>query len=686
MSLSVRDQRIRLNNIWTSILRIPRIIALVSFLLLIVLAASFLGGNAISYFVGGSHLDIDGRSQAVSQASLPDGWSHYGGDAGGNRYSNESQISTDNVDSLEIAWSFSTGNLESHPELMDQTAAEGTPILLDGKLTFCTPFNEIIALHPGTGAEIWRYDPKITTKWPANQFVCRGIVAHTRSDGGTECPTRILMGTNDGRVVAVDASTGEPCSGFGDQGQVTLDPGTELLWPGEFQVTSPPVVLDDTVIVGSSISDNERVDAPAGAVRAYNAITGALEWTFDPIPRNADNPAASTWEGAIPPREGGSNVWAPMSVDVERGLVFLPTSSASPDFYGGGRPGDNKHANSVVALNVKGELVWAYQIVHHDIWDYDLPAQPGLYTVATADGPRDVVAQVTKTGHIFVLDRDTGEPVLPVEERPVPQQVTQGETLSKTQPFPVATPAIVPSGLSPDDAFGVTWFDREQCRRKIASAWSEGLFSAPTEQGTIIYPFNGGGANWGGSAYDPARNLLVINMSNMAHILRLVPPEEGEALIEHPVLEVGLQTGAPYAMVRELLISSLGLPCSPPPWGIIAGIDISSGEIVWRQTLGTSADVALGLPFPLGTPNFGGPIVTAGGLVFIGAAMDNYLRAFDVETGAEVWKGRLPGGGQATPMSYVWEGRQYVAIYAGGHSRAGTTINDELVAFSLPLE
>jgi len=440
------------------------------------------------------------------------------------------------------------------------------------------------------------------------------------------------------------------------------------------------------VIVGSSVSDNERVAAPVGTVRAFDAISGEPKWDFDPIPRDASAPTASSWQGSFPPLEGATNVWAPMSVDTERGLVFLPTSSPSPDFFGGARPGDNKHANSVVALKGEtGELVWAYQIVHHDVWDYDLPAQPGLYQINTADGPVDVVAQVTKTGHVFVLDRDTGQPVLPVEERPMPQRAEAGEALSPTQPIPLLPEAIVPSELSGDDAFGITWFDRKECQRKIEAAWSEGLFSAPTQQGTLIYPFNGGGANWGSAAYDPSHNLLVVNMSNLAHLLRLIPADKGEDFYNaNPDKEVGAQLGAPFAMTRSVLLSSLGLPCSPPPWGVIAGVDISSGEIVWRSTLGTARDSGIPLHLPLGTPNFGGPIVTAGGLVFIGAAMDNYIRAFDVRTGIELWKGRLSAGAQATPMSYEYEGRQYVVIYAGGHSRAGTTLGDKLVAFALP--
>lgn len=646
---------------------------------------SFLGGSVVPYLLFGSPLDIDGRAEPVGNTELGDGWSSYGGDMGGNRYSSAGQVTRENVQDLQEVWRYSTGDLE-RGDLMWWSASEATPLLVDDKLVFCTPFNEVIALHPGTGEQIWRHDPLAPKdQWPANLHVCRGVSVFERTDGGTTCPTRILMGTNDGRLVALDSETGSRCSDFGIDGIVTLDPGKDLLWPGEFHVTSPPVVAGRTVVVGSSISDNERVDAPIGAVRAYDAITGEMLWTFDPIPRVASSAVAEDWQGEFPPVEGGANAWAPMSYDPDRGLIFVPTSSPSPDFYCGGRPGDNRHANSVVALDAKtGNVVWAQQIVHHDIWDYDLPAQPGLYQVTTETGLRDVVAQVTKTGHVFVLDRDTGEPVLPIEERTVPQHAAQGEKLSLTQPFPVATPAIVPSRLEPEDAFGLTLFDRWECRQKIKALRSEGLYTAPTEEGTILYPFSGGGANWGGSAFDPTRNLLVVNMSNIAHIATLIPRAQADALpADDDALWLGKQAGAPFAVTRDVLLSSLGLPCSAPPFGVIAGVDLESGDIVWRKTLGT-AEAAIGLPVPLGTPNFGGPIITAGGLVFISAAMDDYLRAFDVETGDEVWKGKLPAGGQATPMSYEWKERQYIVIYAGGHARVETTLGDWIVAFALP--
>ena len=659
---------------------------------LLVLLLPFLGGSMLWILGGADGLDIDGlavtNGRDIAGSGIGGSWQHYGGDAGGNRFSRLDQITADNVDALETAWTFSTGDLEKHADVMQRSAAEGTPILAEDSLVFCTPFNEIIALDPGSGAEKWRFDARINLEQrPANQFVCRGVAYWRDESAQGACASRILMGTNDARLIAVDARTGRLCEDFGQGGQVRIDPGMELWWPGEYQITSPPLVANDVVIVGSAISDNARVVAPHGSVRAFDVRTGEAQWDFDPIPRNAAEENSDSWLGSQPPAEGHANVWGAMSYDAGRDLVFLPTSSPSPDFYGGLRPGDNRHANSVVALNAaNGEIAWAFQTVHHDVWDYDLPAQPGLYSVWRDGAAHDVVAQVTKTGMVFVLDRDTGDPFLPVEERAVPQGGAPGEALSPTQPFPVLTPPIVPNTVAPDDAFGITWFDKRECRKRIEDSVANGLYTPPTEQGTILLPFTGGGANWGGAAFDPIRNLLVINMNNLAHHIMLIPAEDVEEMQEvfHDQ-EVSPQEGAPFGMKREVLLSSLELPCTPPPWGVIAGVDLDSGEIVWRRTLGTTEDLTAAPGVKTGTPNVGGPVITAGGLVFIGAAMDNYLRAFDVADGTELWRGRLPAGGQATPMTYEWEGRQYVVIYSGGHSRLPTTLGDQLVAFALPV-
>jgi len=656
-------------------------------------AVTFLGGSAVWSIGGPQHnLDIRGAAPLVSEATtqVGDGWPAYGGDAGGAHYSAASEITPQNVRQLQLAWEYHSGAFSGRGSARERSALETTPILVDGSLIFCTQFNDVIAIDPGTGAERWRHMEHVTLdRRPGNQYTCRGVAywRDARAQAGAPCASRVFMGTVDARVIALDAKTGAACESFGQHGALTIEPSVALRWPGEFQITSAPAVIGDTVVVGSSIGDNLRTRAPLGTVHAFSARTGAPVWSFNPVPRAYDDPARASWAGDSADVAGHANVWSTISVDAARGLVFLPTSSPSPDFYGGNRAGDNRYADSVVALDgATGRVVWHFQTVHHDVWDYDLPAQPGLYTVWRDGVAHDVVAQVTKTGLVFVLDRATGQPFLPVTERPVPQGGVPGETLSPTQPSP-ETPRLVPDHLDPGDAFGITLWDRLACMNAIGALRRDGTFTPPTTQGTLVYPFTGGGANWGGAAFDPRRNLLVINMSNMAHAVRLyhkTRDDEEATEVGHDA-ETAPMEGAPYSMSRKTLLSPLGLPCTPPPWGVIAGVDLASGRIVWRRTLGTTEDLAPGrIALPLGTPNFGGPITTAGGLVFIGAAMDDYLRAFDTETGAELWKGRLPAGGQATPMTYTWQGRQYVVIAAGGHARIGSRLGDSIVAFALP--
>jgi len=368
-----------------------------------------------------------------------------------------------------------------------------------------------------------------------------------------------------------------------------------------------------------------------------------------------------------------------MSVDEDRGLVFLPTTIPSPDFWGGLRPGDDGNADSVVALKAEtGEVAWAFKTVHHDVWDYDNPAQPTLGMVTYKGQTRPAVLQPTKQGLLFTLDRETGKPLIPVEERPVPQGGA----------FPIAPAPLAPSRISAADAWGITPWERDACKKAIAGARAEGLFTPPSLQGTIIYPFTGGGTNWGGLAFDPAHDVVYVNTSSALHLVKLIPAAKVKATQAAELkLEVGPQTGAPFGVSRQVLLSPYGLPCNPPPWGLLHAIDMRDGHQLWAVPLGTTQDRApfsqLVLPH-VGSPNFGGPMATAGGLVFIGAAIDNYLRAFDAASGKELWRGRLPAGGQATPMTYVWKGRQYVVIAAGGHSKSDTRRGDKVVAFALP--
>jgi len=397
----------------------------------------------------------------------------------------------------------------------------------------------------------------------------------------------------------------------------------------------------------------------------------------------ASKPKTAMAIGAV--RAGAANVWAPMSVDEDRGLVFLPTSSPSPDFWGGKRPGNNEHANSVVALRAgTGELMWSFQTVHHDVWDYDLPAQPTLARIDTGDGMRDVVIQPTKQGFVFVLDRDTGKPVWPVEERAVPQGGAEGEQLSPTQPFPTHVPTLVPQKISPDDVFGLVSFrDRAVCREQLAAARNEGLYTPPSTQGTVVFPMTGGGVNWGSAAFDPVNQVLYANTSRAVHIIKLIARNEAEGFKAPPGHDFGPQRGTPFAMTRALAASPLGMPCNKPPWGMMVAVDLKAGKILWQSSVGTVEDRApLGMAFSFGTPLASGLVITAGGLAFTGA-MDAYLRAFDAKSGAELWQGRLPVPGVANPMTYLWKGEQYVAIGAGGHSESGTSIGDSLVAFRL---
>jgi quinoprotein glucose dehydrogenase len=603
-------------------------------------------------------------------------WEHWGGDRGGTRFSQLAAITPANVGNLVKAWQFRTGDLDSRlPEAMARTKFQATPLFVENSVIFCSPFNEVIALDPGTGAQKWRFDPKIgTAQIPANRYNCRGVAywVDEQAAEGALCRSRIVTNTNDARLIALDARTGAPCADFGSNGEIKIDIGKPLEWPGEFQITSAPLVSRGVIVVGSAIADNRHVDAPLGFVRGFDARTGQPRWSFDPL----------LHDGIV---AGHANVWAPMSADEERGLVFLPTGSASPDFWGGGRPGNNAHANSVVALRAEtGELVWSFQTVHHDLWDYDLPAQPTLARVDTGDGMRDVVIQPTKQGFVFVLDRDTGKPVWPVEERSVPQGGAEGEQLSPTQPFPTHVPVLVPQTISPDDVFGLIPFrDRAVCREQLAAARNDGLYTPPSTRGTIIFPFTGGGVNWGGAAFDPVNQILYANTSRAVHVVKLIPQADAQGFKAPPGHDFGPQRGAPFAMTRAVALSPLGMPCNKPPWGALVAVDLKAGKILWQSSVGTAEDRSpLGVAFSWGTPLPNGVLITAGGLVFTGA-MDAYLRAFDARSGAELWQGRLPVPGVANPMTYNWNGEQYVVIAAGGHSEAGTSIGDSVVAFRL---
>ena len=497
----------------------------------------------------------------------------------------------------------------------------------------------------------------------------RGVSAWTDSKGAT----RLFLGTIDARLIALEAKTGKPCADFGEAGQVDLSRDVELRDRGDYQVTSAPAIVKDLVVVGSSIGDNRAADVERGIVRAFDARTGKLRWTWDPIP----------WAAHNTPRTGAGNAWSTISADPDRDLVFVPTGSASPDFYAGQRPGDNKWADSVVALKASsGELVWGFQVVHHDIWDYDVASQPSLFTFR---GQTPAVAVTTKIGHLFLLDRLSGKPLLPVEERPVPKSDVPGEEASPTQPFP-STGAMTPQTLTPDDAWGIKPEDQAWCREKIASLRSEGVFTPPSVKGSIAFPGNVGGVNWGSAAIEPERGLLIANTNRLPFVVRLIPrdrvsAEYADGRKNRVRGEFARQTGTPYGMYREPLFSPSRLPCNAPPWGTLTAMSLATGKKVWEVPLGSMVPDQ-----NLGSINLGGPIVTGGGLVFDASAMDTYLRAFDVESGQEIWKAELPASAQATPMTFRIHGKQYVVICAGGHGKLGTRQGDAVVAFALPEE
>jgi quinoprotein glucose dehydrogenase len=611
----------------------------------------------------------------VRAQTAPDaGWPNYGNDPGGTRYSPAKQIDRGNVAQLQVAWTYRTGALPYDEELDKKAAFEATPILVDGKLFLSTPYDHVMALNAVNGVKLWEFDPKLEHPYGFSEVTSRGVSAWRDASmkAGKACALRIFIGTLDARLIALDGNTGKPCADFGTNGEVDLTTEVKMRDPGDYQVTSAPAIYKDLIITGSSEGDNRAVTLERGIVRAFDARTGKLRWTWDPI---------APWAYQNTPRTGAGNAWSTISVDALRDLVFIPTGSASPDYYGGFRKGDNKWANSVVALRAStGELVWGFQVVHHDLWDYDVAAQPTLF--AWKDGT-PAIAITTKMGRVFALNRLNGRPFLPVEERPVMKSDIPGEESWPTQP--ASTISLVPERLSVEDAWGKDEKDRAWCAEQIKTARSGDIFTPPSLQGTLVFPSNVGGVNWGSAAYDPQRHLLFVDTNRLPIFVKLIPRAELETARKNASEsdrlhgEFARQTGAPYAMFRTPLLSPSGLPCNAPPWGTVAAVDLFEGKKVW--------DVPLGSFIPgmnTGTITLGGPMVTAGGIVFTSAAMDGFLRAFDSETGKEIWKYQLPAGGQATPMTYSIGGKQYLVIAAGGHGKLGTKQGDYVLAFTLP--
>jgi quinoprotein glucose dehydrogenase len=619
-------------------------------------------------------------------------WPVYGGDAAGTKYSQLKQITPANVETLKQAWIFHTGDAYQ-PAHGRPTAFEDTPLYIDGTLYVATPLGKVFALDPITGRARWSYDAKVPRDMGYGDFATRGVSAWSDTHNSNR---RIFLATIDARLIALDAATGKPCAGFGDNGVVDLRHDLRIKpRPNGFadlEETSPPAIIGNTIILGSAIADNGSVDQPSGEVRAYDVISGKKKWTWHPIPQNPSAPGANTWKNGSAAKTGAANAWSIIVTDKKLGLVYIPTGSASPDFFGGERKGANLFANSVVALHAdSGKMAWYFQTVHHDLWDYDVASPPLLYDIHRNGKTIPAIAIGSKTGNLFILNRQTGKPVFGVEERPVPQSDVPGEESSPTQPFPVLPhPFVSQKKLTPDDAWGIDDSDRAACRAEFAKLRSEGIFTPPSLRGSLLVPGNIGGMAWGGEAFDPIHRLLIVPVNQLPSEARLIPRAkfDEEAKRGREVggdWEYARQAGTPYGMARRFVLSPKRVPCIAPPWSMLKAIDADTGELRWQVPLG---DLPWLTKVPgsdkWGSISLGGPIVTAGGLVFIGSTVDPAIRAFDAATGRELWKATLPASARSTPMTFRGpDGKQYVLISAGGHGITGLPLGDALVAFRL---
>lgn len=661
-----------------------------------------------------------------------DDWPAYGGTNAGTHYSSLSQITPDNIGELEEVWRIQTGD-EPGPNAPPEITNQNTPLKVNDSLYICTSHSRAMALSPETGETLWAFDPNISTMGAEDfsgwaHMTCRGLAYYdaanysssaedstvdkptlyadgsqfeldlsfsltSQEDSTSEllsatdvmCPRRLYLPTADARLIALNADTGERCESFGKNGEIDLTNNIGQFNPGGYYSTSPATVTEDLVILGGHVTDNSSTDEPSGVIRAFDVHTGELVWNWD-----SGNP-----EDTAPLAEGETytrnspNVWAPISVDEALGLVYLPMGNATPDQYGANRSeNDETYSAGLVALNLNnGQVAWVYQFVHHDLWDMDTPAQPVLIDLATADGTQPAVIQPTKQGSLYVLNRETGEPIVPIEEVPAPQGAIEGDWTAETQPRSALN--LLPPPLTERDMWGASPFDQMMCRIQFRSLRYEGQYTPPSLEGSIIYPGNVGVMNWGGVAVDPERQALFTGAKYLAFVSKLIPRDEVEDG-QGSASEQGLQpnTGAPYAVELGPLLSVLGLPCQAPSWGDVAGIDLQSSEVVWKHPNGTTRD---SMPFDLpvglnvGVPALGGPLTTAGGVSFLSGTLDQYLRGYDITTGEELYKARLPAGGQATPMTYTGaDGRQYVVITAGGHGTFGTKMGDYVIGYALP--
>jgi len=629
-------------------------------------------------------------------------WHVTEGAPGGGRFSPLADVTAENVVSLREVWCYRHGDFfEGAFPLRENggSAFESTPIVVEGQLFFTTPRNRVIALDAETGRELWTFDPALERgRAYANMWINRGV-AHWRDPRASgECAARLFLGTLDARLIALDAASGRPCADFGGAGTVNLLDGiAPLADPWEYNVTSPPTVVGDVVVVGSSIADLLRPNAPPGDVRGFDARTGSLRWSFHTIP-HAGEPGSETWENGTQ-LAGAANVWSTITADLVRGLVFLPVSTPTDDHYGGDRLGANLYSDSVVALDAAtGERRWHFQTVHHDLWDYDLAAPPVLVTLRHDGREVDAVVQATKAGMLFVLDRDSGMPLFPIEERPVPASDVPGERAWPTQPFPVKPPPLTSHRFTEADLHAPTPEHRAACAKRLEGLRNDGIFTPPSERGSVLHPFTGGGVNWSGMAWDPGRRLLIVPVANLVHVVKLskVSDEHVGEGAARPLRGV-----APADLVRNLwwiltgrgsglryhvspidgrtLFSHDDLPCNAPPWGRLVGVDLDRGEIVWSVPTSAGADDP-------GLPGYGPPLATASGLVFHAGTAEPVLRVHDTASGQLVTTFALPAGLHAGPISYRVrpDGPQLLVLAPGGHIGIGSPLGDHVIAYALP--
>lgn len=650
-----------------------------------------------------------GTAQPAQAAGIPGidvkDWPAYGRTQEGVRYSALQQINDGNVKDLKVAWTFRTGDFKTAND-SGETTNEVTPIKIGDNMYICTTHQFLIALDPVTGTEKWRYDPKLKADKTFQHLTCRGVSYYdsanttefatslkTAHSSSSECPRKLFLPVNDGRLVAVNADTGKVCSDFGNNGEVDLQKWMPFAYPGGYNPTSPPIVTGTTVIIAGSVTDNYSSQEPSGVIRGYDVNTGKLVWAFD---TGAEDPNALPGEGSTFVHNS-PNAWAPLAYDARLDTVYIPTGVGTPDIWGGDRTElKERYANAMLAVNATtGKLIWHFQTTHHDLWDMDVPSQPSLVDLKQGDQVTPAIYVLTKTGNVFVLDRRDGKPIVPVNEKPVPTTVklgpeTKGERYSPTQPFSDLN--LAPQAkLTDKDMWGATMFDQLLCRIYFKRLNYDGIYTPPSENGTLVFPGNLGVFEWGGMSVNPDRQIAVANPIGLPFVSRLIPTDPNrQQTAKGAGTEQGVQPmyGVPYGVEISAFLSPLGLPCKQPAWGYVAGIDLKTHDVVWKKRIGTIRDSLpklFQLPaLKIGVPGLGGAISTAGNVMFVAGTQDNYLRAFNVTNGKQLWEARLPAGGQATPMTYEANGKQYVVIMAGGHGSFGTKMGDYLIAYALP--